>query len=158
MALGRGLSQLVGDLHNRELFVASAIPATYGAGAHNVLAITGGMVLIHQILEYCDTALGGATTTRVAVGAVACDFAAVAINAGGQFGICVSPLDAAVAKIATALAVQAPSLLGFATNQGVIAGPGVNIIWTFAGVAMGAAERVSLHVVYEKVHRQALIA
>ena len=158
MVQARGISQLVADLHNREMFIASSVPNTYGAGAQNIFAITGGMVIIHGIFEYCDTALGGATTTRVAVGAVACDVGAVAIDGGGQFGIVVSPLDAAVAKIAAVLAVQAPSLLGFATNQGVIAGPGVNIVWTFAGAAMGGAERVSLHVLYEKVHREGLIA
>ncbi len=158
MVQQRGIAQLIADMHNREMFIAQTLPASYGAGAQNVLAITGGMVLIHGIFEYLDTALGGATTTRVAVGAVACDVGAVAIDAGGQFAIVVSPLDAAVAKIASALAVQAPSLLGFATNQGVIAGPGVNIVWTFAGAAMGGAERVSLHVLYEKVHREGLIA
>lgn len=152
------LSSLVAEVYNSKLFMAHSVPATYGAGAQNIFAITGGPVWIKAIYEYCDTALGGATTTRVAVGAVAMDVGAVAINAAGQFGIVVSPLDAAVAKVASALAVQMPSLLGYATNDGVIAGPGVNIIWTFAGVAMGAAELVSLHVAYYKLTPQSLIA
>ncbi len=157
MVQARGLSQLVADLHNREMFVASSIPAFYAAAAQDIFAITGGLVIIHQILEYCDTAMTNATTTTIAVGAVGMDAGAVAINAGGQFATVVSPLDAAVAKVASVLAVQAPSLLGFATNQGVVAGPGVNITVTFATV-MAAANRYSLHVLYEKIHPNALIA
>jgi len=138
--------------------IISSVPATYAAGANNIWAITNGPVWIRAMFEYCDTALAGATTTNLLIGAVGLDTGALAINAGGQYGIVASPLDAAVAKIASALAVQMPSLLGYATNDGIIAGPGVNIIWTFAGVAMGAAERVSLHCVYTKLTPNSLIA
>lgn len=152
------LASVVKETFLSKLFIAHSVPATYAAGAHNVFAITGGPVWIKFIFEYCDTLLAGATTTQVAVGAVGMDVGAVAINAAGQYGIVVSPLDAAVAKIASALAVQMPSLLGYATNDGVVAGPGVNIVWTFAGVAMGALEQVSLHVGYYKLTPQSLIA
>jgi len=154
MAFGQELA----DLYQRQSFWVHSTPAIYTNAAHNIFAITGGMVLIEQIIEYCDTAMNGATQSRIAVGAVTMDGAAVAIDAGGQFAIVVSPLDAAVNKIASALAVQAPSLLGFATNQGVIAGPGVNITATFSVVAMTTTDLYSLHVKYRKIHPQALIS
>ncbi len=157
MVAQRGIAQLVTDLHEREVFIASSVPAFRAAAAIDIFDISGGLVLIKAIIEYCDTAMTNATTTTIAVGAVGMDAGAVAINAGGQFAIVVSPLDAAVAKIASALAVQAPSLLGFATNQGVVAGPGVAITVTFATV-MDAANRWSLHVLYEKIHPEALIS
>ncbi|KKN52937.1 hypothetical protein LCGC14_0607380 [marine sediment metagenome] len=157
MVSQRGVAQLVTDLHERELFVASSTPAFRAAAAIDIFDITGGLVLIHSIIEYCDTAMTNATTTTISVGAVGMDAGAVAINAGGQFAIVVSPLNAAVVKVASVLAVQAPSLLGFATNQGVVAGPGVAITVTFATV-MDAADRWSLHVLYEKIHPAALIA
>ena len=157
MVSTRGISQLVEDIHNREMFVASSVPAFRAAAAIDIFDITGGLVIIHGMFEYCDTAMTNATTTTIAVGAVGMDAGAVAINAGGQFAIIVSPLDAAVAKVASTLAVQAPSLLGFATNQGVVAGPGVAITVTFATV-MAAANRWSLHVLYEKIHPNALIS
>ena len=109
------------------------------------------------LLIYNDTAIAAATTTTEAVGAVGLDVAGFSI-AGAQFTLQVSPLDAAVAKIASALAVQMPSLLGFATNLGVVASPGVNITSTFAGVAMGAAENVSYYCIYQKLSPQSLIA
>lgn len=141
---------------NQEQTVISA-PATYGAGAQNILTITGGPVWIKAIAEWNVTAMGGATTTTIAVATVGVDVGAVAIGAAAQDTFVVSPLDAAVAKIAPALAVQMPSLLGFATNVGIISGPG-NITVTFAGAAMGAAERYSLIVVYKKLSPAALIA
>lgn len=139
-------------------FVAHDVPATHGAGAYNAFAITGGPVWIRAILEYNDTAIGAATTTAITVGAVAMQVGALAIGAAAIDTMVVSPLDAAVAKIAPALAVQMPSLLGFATNIGVVASPGVNITVTFAGVAMGAGERVSYYVVYQKLAPASLIA
>ncbi|KKN52936.1 hypothetical protein LCGC14_0607370 [marine sediment metagenome] len=145
------------NLWNRQSFWANSTPAFYAAAAQDIFAITGGLVLIQQIIEYCDVDPVNATTTTIAVGAVGMDVGAVAINGAGALGIVVSPLDAAVAKIASALAVQAPSLLGFATNQGVVAGPGVNITVTFATV-MAAAGRYSLHVKYRKIHPNALIS
>ncbi len=149
--------QEIANLWNRQSFWVNSTPSFYAAAAQDIFAITGGLVLIEQIIEYCDVDPVNATTTRITVGAVAMDVGAIAINAAGALGIVVSPMDAAVAKIASALAVQAPSLLGFATNQGVIAGPGVNITVTFATV-MAAAGRYSLHVKYRKIHPNALIA
>ena len=153
MAFGQELA----DLWNRQSFWVSSTPAFYAAAAADIFAITGGLVLIQQIIEYCDVDPVNATTSTIDIGAVSVDAGAVAINAAGALGIVVSPLDAAVAKIASALTVQAPSLLGFATNQGVIAGPGVNITVTFATV-MAAAGRYSLHVKYRKIHPNALIS
>jgi hypothetical protein len=155
-----GLSQMVGDLWNREPFVASTVPATYGAGAHNVLAITGGAVHILGIIEYNDTIIAGATTTVVGIGALPLNGASPGL-AGALGDMVVSPMDVAgvILKIAPAPAVELPSLLGFAGGiTGVVAAPGQNITWTFGGVAMGAAELVSLHVLYRKIHPQALIA
>jgi hypothetical protein len=148
----------VEQIMQQQLFVAHDVPATHGAGAYNAFAITGGPVWIRALLEYNDTAIGGATTTTIAVGAVGLDAGAVAIGAAAQYTLVVSPLDAAVAKIAPALAVQMPSLLGFATNIGVVASAGVNITVTFAGAAMGAAENVSYYVLYQKLTPQSLIA
>ena len=152
-----GLKSLIAQIHANGLHVAHDAPATHGAGAYNVFAITCGPVWIRALLVYNDPLIAGATTTTEAVGAVGLDVAGFSI-AGAQFTLQVSPLDAAVAKIASALAVQMPSLLGFATNSGVVASPGVNITSTFAGVAMGAAERVSYYVVYMKLSPQSLIA
>ncbi len=149
--------QEIADLWNRQSFWIHSTPSFYAAAAQDIFAITGGLVLIEQIIEYMDEDLVNATTSTIDVGAVSMDAGAVVINGGGQFGIVVSPLDAAVAKIDSVLAVQAPSLLGFATNQGVIAGPGVNITVTFATVMVGAG-RYSLHVKYRKIHPNALIA
>ena len=154
MAFGQELA----DLYQRQSFWVHSTPAIYANAAQDIFAITGGMVLIEQIIEYCDTAMNRATQSTLLVGAVAMDTGALAINAGGQFAIVVSPLNVAVAKIASALAVQAPSLLGFATNQGVIAGPGVNITVTFSVVAMTTTDLYSLHVKYRKIRPNALIA
>jgi len=153
-----GLSSLVRQISQQQLSWAHDAPATHGAGAYNAFAITGGPVWIRAFVEYNDTAIAGATTTTVAVGAVGLDAGAVAIGAAAQFTLVVSPLDVAVAKIAPALAVQMPSLLGFATNIGIVASPGVNIIVTFAGAAMGALENVSYYVGYYKLTPQSLIA
>lgn len=151
------LTNVLGQISQQQLFVAHDVPATHGAGAYAAFAITGGPVWIKAVLVYNDTLIAAATTTTEAVGAVGLDAAGFSI-AGAQFTLQVSPLDVAVAKIASALAVQMPSLLGFATNQGVVASPGVNITSTFAGVAMGALENVSYYVVYYKLTPQSLIA
>ena len=151
------LKSIIGQVWQNGLHIAHDVPATHGAGAYNVFAITGGPVWIKALLIYNDTAIAAATTTTEAVGAVGLDVAAFSIQ-GAQFTLQVSPLDAAVAKIASALAVQMPSLLGFATNVGFVASPGVNITSTFAGVAMGAAENVSYYCIYQKLSPQSLIA
>jgi hypothetical protein len=152
-----GLKGLVNELWLRQPQWVHSVPATYAAGAHDIFDIVGGPVWITALLEYNDTAIGGATTTTIAVGAVGLDAGAVAIGAAAIDTLVVSPLDAAVAKIAPALAVQMPSLLGFATNIGVVASPGVAINVTFAGAAMGAAENVSYYVCYQKLLPQSLI-
>jgi len=139
------------------MYTIRSVPATYGAGAANIFAITGGLVYIQAIVEENVTVMTNATTTTIAVGAVGMDVGALAIN-GVLGSLVVSPLNAAVAKIAPALAVQMPSLLGFATNIGVVASPGVNITVTFAGVAMAAGETYSLNVFYRKLNPASLIA
>lgn len=128
-----------------------SVPATYGAGAHDIFDVLGGPVWIKALVESNDTAIAGATTTTVAAGAVGLDAGAVAIGAAAQYTMVVSPLNAAVAKIAPALTVQMPSLLGFATNIGIVMAPGAAINVTFAGVAMGGAERVSYYVCYQRL-------
>jgi len=152
-----GLSSMIAQILQQQDFVAHDVPATHAAGAYAAFAITGGPVLIKGVLIYNDTLIAGATTTTEAVGAVGLDVAGFSI-AGAQFTLQVSPLDVAVAKIASALAVQMPSLLGFATNAGVVASPGVNITSTYAGVAMGALELVSYYVIYRKLAPESLIA
>ena len=152
-----GLSSMIAQILQQQDFVAHDVPATHGAGAYAVFAITGGPVWIRALLIYNDTAIAAATTTTEAVGAVGLDAAAFSI-AGAINTLQVSPLDVAVAKIASALAVQMPSLLGFATNVGFVASPGVNITSTCAGVAMGAAENVSYYCVYRKLAPESLIA
>jgi hypothetical protein len=146
---------MIGDISNRVDQVVESAPATYAAGAHNILVISGGPVWIKALLEYNVTAIAGATTTTIAVSGVGVDAGALSI-AGAVNTMVVSPLDVAVAKIAAAAAVQMPSLLGFATNVGFVAQPG-NIAVTFAGVAMGAAERYKLICVYQKLTPQSII-
>lgn len=154
MAPTRGIAQLVADLHRREMFVASSVPAYYTAAAHNVLVITGGLVRIQLLLEYQDVSVVNATTTIISVCGVNMSAGAVDIADGALF-VRVSPLDVNVVTVGSALVVPAPSLTGFATNQGIIAGPG-NIQVTFATV-MANAGRYSLHALYEKIHENALI-
>lgn len=152
------LSQIVGDIWNRTEHVAVSTPATYGAGAQNILVISGGPVWIRALVERNVTAMAGATTTTLAASGVGCDFGAQAIGPFAINTMVVSPLDAAVAKLAVpVLMVQMPSLLGFATNVGVVAAPG-NITVTFAGAAMGAAELYQLICVYQKLTPQSQIA
>jgi hypothetical protein len=153
-----GLKGLITQIWQNGLFVAYDEPAFHGAGAYAAFAITGGPVWIRAFVEYNSTAKAGATTTTVAVGAVGLDAGAVAIGAAAINTMVVSPLNAVVAKIAPALAVQMPSLLGFVTNIGVVAAAGVNITVTFAGAAMGGAETTSYYVVYQKLSPQSLIA
>jgi hypothetical protein len=152
------LKSLITEVWRNGLFIAYDEPAFHGAGAYAAFAITGGPVWIRAFVEYNSTAKAGATTTTVVVGAVGLDAGAVAIGAAAINTMVVSPLNAAVAKIAPALAVQMPSLLGFVTNIGVVAAAGVNITVTFAGAAMGGAETTSYYVVYQKLSPQSLIA
>ena len=151
------LKSLIGQIWQGQPFIWVRSPAaTRAAGAHNIFNIVGGPVWIRALIEYNNTAKAGATTTTLAVGAVGLDVGALSIE-GAINTIVVSPLDAAVAKIAPALAVQMPSLLGFATNVGVVASAGVAITSTVAGVAMGAAETYSLYVCYQKLSPESLI-
>ena len=152
------LKSLIAEVWRNGLFVAYDEPAFHGAGAYAAFAITGGPVWIRAFVEYNSTAKAGVTTTTVAVGAFGLDAGAVAIGAAAINTMVVSPLNAAVAKIAPALAVQMPSLLGFQTNIGVVAAAGLNITVTFAGVAMGGAETTSYYCIYQKLAPQSSIA
>ena len=153
------LKSLITEIWRNGLFVAYDEPAFHGAGAYAAFAITGGPVWIRAFVEYNSTAKAGATTTFVTVGVIGLDSGALAIGAAAINTMVVSPLNAAVAKLAVpALAVQMPSLLGFVTNIGVVAAPGVNITVTFGGAAMGALETTSYYVVYQKLAPQSLIA
>lgn len=142
------LSADIKAILNSQNLVAHSAPNTYAAGAHNILTIVNGPVWIRALVERNVTAMAGATTTTIAVAGVGVDAGALAIGAAAINTMVVSPLDAAVAKIAPAAAVQMPSLLGFATNVGFLASAGA-IAVTFAGVAMGAAELYQLIVVYQ---------
>ena len=148
--------QMLNDLWNRQIFTVSSVPASYANGAHNIFAITGGLVQILAIVEENVTVMTNVTTSDIDVGAVGMDNGTIAIN-GAVGTLVVSPLNAAVAKIAPALAVQMPSLLGYAANLGVVAQAGVNITVTFAGVAMAGAETYALHVMYRKIQDTGLI-
>jgi len=154
-----GLASLVREISQQQLFWAHSIPATYAQGANQVIFnITGGPVWIRAFVEYNDTLVAAATTTTVLVGAVGLDTGAQTI-AGAAGTMVVSPLDAAVAKLAApALAVQMPSLLGFATNIGVVASPGVTINITFAAADMGVGELASYYCAYYKMASNSLIA
>lgn len=138
-------------------FVVSSVPAFYAAAAATIFNITGGPVWIKAMVEYLDTAMTNATTTTITVCGVACDAGAVAINAGGIGAIVVSPLSAN-AKNASALADQWPDATGVATQAGfgMMAGLGA-IVVTFATV-MAAANRYSLHIVYQKLSPASLIS
>ena len=152
--------QQLADLYNRQEHWVHSTPASYTNAAHNIFAITGGLVLITQILEFCDTAMTGATQSEILIGATALDAGGVAINAGGINAFVASPMDSlgVIVKVPSAVAGPSPSLLGFAATMGLVSGPGVNIIVTFSVVAMNAADRYSLHVKYRKIHPNALIS
>ena len=154
MVQARGVAQLVADLHRREMFVASSIPAFYTAAAHNVLVISGGLVRIVALIEYQDVDVVNATTTIIAIAGVNMSANTLDIGNGNLFIRC-SPLDVNVNNIASALVSPSPTVLAQATNRGVVAGPG-NIQVTFATV-MANAGRYSLHALYEKIHENSLI-
>lgn len=156
MAFGQELA----DLYIRQEHWVHSTPAIYTNAAHNIFAITGGIVYITQILEYWDTAPNGATQSTLLIGAVAIDGGAVAINAGGLNAFVASPLDpaGAINKIDSAVAGPSPTLLGFAASSGIVCAPGVNITVTFSVVAMTTTDLYSLHVKYRKIHPNALIA
>ena len=137
--------------------VVSSAPAFYAAAAATIFNITGGPVWIKAMVEYLDTAMTNATTTTITVCGVAADAGAVAINAGAIGSVVVSPLSNN-AKDASALAAQWPDATGVATQGGfgMIAGLGA-IVVTFATV-MAAANRYSLHVVYQKLSPDAIIS
>jgi len=137
--------------------VVSSTPAFYAAAAATIFNITGGPVWIKAMVEYLDTAMTNATTTTITVCGVACDAGPVAINAGAIGSIVVSPLHAG-AKNASALADQWPDATGVATQAGfgMIAGLGA-IVVTFATV-MAAANRYSLHIVYQKLSNASVIS
>lgn len=154
MVQSRAQTQLINDLHRRELFVASSVPIWYDALTYTVLTITGGMVWIKMLLEYQDVTVTNATTTRITICGLAQEVGAVDIADGPLF-IRVCPMDAAIVTVGSALVSPAPSLVGMDTNAGVVSGPG-NIQVIFA-TAMAAAGRYSLHALYEKIHPNALI-
>jgi hypothetical protein len=139
-------------------YVVETQPAFFNAAPYIMMTITGGPVWIKLMVEYLDTAMTNATTTTILVNGVAADAGAVAINAGGIGAIVVSPLHAG-AKNASAIADQWPDATGVATQAGfgMIAGPSaLGIAVTFATV-MAAANRYSLHVVYQKLGLRSLI-
>ncbi len=151
----------IGSMFARGEHWVHSAPAFYAAGAHNIFAITGGIVLISNILEYLDTAMTNATETFILIGATPLDGGTVVINGGGVGAIVASPMDplGVIAKVDSALAAQAPSILGFTGNiNGILSGPGVNIIVTFGGVQMAAGNRYSLHVCYRRIHSNARIS
>jgi hypothetical protein len=138
------------EINLHEVKVISSVPATYTNAAHVIFTIQGGPILIYNLIEYLDTALGGATQTRLDVNGIFLDAGAVAINAGGIGASVVSPLSAARAKAASAVNAFVPNVAAataIESLQGVVAPIGT-ITWTFSVVAMGALERVSLHMVY----------
>ena len=152
-----GLLSLIKSSRVQNDIVISSAPAFYAAAAATIFSITGGPVWIKAMVEYLDTAMTNATTTTITVSGVACDAGAVAINAGAIGSIVVSPLHAG-AKNASALADQWPDATGVATQAGfgMIAGLG-DIVVTFATV-MAAANRYSLHIVYQKLSNAARIS
>ncbi len=156
------MGQELADLYNRQEHWAHSTPTSYAMGAtQDILAITGGIVYITAIIEYCDTAMtAGAVTTAIFIGATGLELAAVAINAGGAGAFVISPLDPAggIAKLASAVVANAPSLAGMVSSSGLVAAPGVTINVTFAGFNMAAGDLYSLHVKYRKIHPNALIA
>ena len=152
-----GLASRINSLSQRGDQVISSVPAFYAAAAATIFNITGGPVWIKTMVEYLDTAMTNATTTTITVCGVAADAGPVAINAGAIGSVVVSPLHAG-AKNASALADQWPDATGVATQAGfgMIAGLGA-IVVTFATV-MAAANRYSLHIVYQKLSPASLIS
>ena len=153
-------TQQISDLYNRQEHWIHSTPAIYTNAAHAIFAITGGLVLITQILEYWDTAPNGATQSTLTIGATAIDGGAIVINGGGINAFVASPMDSlgVIAKIDSAVAGPSPSLLGFAATLGLVAGPGLAINVTFSVVAMTTTDLYSLHVKYRKIHPNALIS
>ncbi len=151
------LKSLVASNRVQNDFVISSVPAFYAAIANTIFSITGGPVWLKVMVEYLDTAMTNVTTSTITVCGVAADGGAVAINAGAIGSVVVSPLSAN-AKAASALAAQWPDPTGVATQGGfgMIAGLG-DIVVTFATV-MDAADRYSLHIVYQKLSNNSLIS
>ncbi len=151
------LKTLVASNRVQNDFVISSVPSFYAAIANTIFSITGGPVWIKTMVEYLDTAMTNVTTSTITVCGVAADGGAVAINAGAIGSVVVSPLSAN-AKAASALAAQWPDATGVATQGGfgMIAGLG-DIVVTFATV-MAAANRYSLHIVYQKLSNNSLIS
>jgi hypothetical protein len=143
------LASLLRGMRNNTDQVYASVPAFYAAAPATIAVIFGGPIWIKAMVEYCDVGMTNATTTTITVSGVACDAGAVAIN-GTPLGLVVSPLSAG-AKNASVLADQWPDATGVATQAGfgMIAAPG-NIVVTFATV-MAAADRYSLHIVYQRL-------
>jgi len=152
-----GLLSLIKSNRVQQDMVISSAPAFYTAAAHIIFSITGGPVWIKAIVEYLDTAMTNVTTTTITVCAVAADAGAVAINAGAIGSVVPSPLSAN-AKTASALATQFPNVAAVTAEagRGMIAGLG-DIVVTFATV-MAAADRYSLHVVYQKLSNASVVS
>ena len=148
---------IIKSLDQRLDHVHSTAPAFYTAAAHVLATVTGGPVWVKAVVEYLDTAMTNVTTTTLTYSAIAMDAGAVAINAGAIGSVVPSPMVNA-AKTASALATQIPNAAALTAVTG-----GFGMVWglgaltvTFATV-MDAADRYSIHIVYQKLSPASLM-
>jgi len=128
-----------------------------------ILTITGGLVRIHGIYCYCNTALdvgAAGTTFLIAVNGVAMNAPAFAVTGAIAGDIIAFPMIAVACVVGPA--TQMPTALALTAATGgvsTVAGPVNGIILLTVGVAaLGAAEQCTFYVEYERLTPTARIA
>lgn len=144
------------------LHVASTLPQALAIGAHNILTITGGPVLVKGFFCYANAATGAGSSMALAICGVNMQNAAVVCNLLiGEMAVW--PLEVAVGSviIPNIAAGPMPTLAGaLAGSFGVVAAPGSaggdNFVMTIAAANMVGVN--SWHAVYYKLSPASLIA
>lgn len=156
------LSAFVKSINLREMDEVQTVPATYAAGAHTIFTIQTGLVRIHGIYCYCNTALDVAaagSTFLWAINGVAMNAPAFAVTGTAIGDVLVCPLGA-FAVAAAAAAQQSPNVAALTAFSGmsIVAGPVNGLIQCTVGVAgLGAAELCTFYCLYQRVDPSANI-
>jgi hypothetical protein len=121
-------------------------PLAQGAAAHTIFTITGGVVRIHSLFIYCNTALDVAaagTTFVFAINGIAVSAPAVAVTASIAGDIIVVPLGAAAIVAMGNPYENVPTVIGDTAHfvEGITGPLPTGLIVNTVGVAaLGAAE------------------
>ena len=133
-------------------------------GAHTIFTITGGLVRIHSLFLYCNTALdvGAAGTTFIfAINGVNVSNPAIAVTAALIGDVIVVPLGAAAIVAMGNPAENVPTVIGDTAHfVELITGPlptGL-IVLTQAAGALGAAEFYSAYCEWTPMEPASLLA